>query len=570
MEQASPKPTDLRTAVIIDWDSPRRHDIFNGAIAEAAAEFPEDVVEVYHDHVAKHADGALYDHWRTGCEGEPWPLVVGWYSRYMAPKARCYKPEAPKEDPLADPTIYPVDALGTVLERAVWAIEQTSQCSVETAACAVLGVASLAAQGVADVLMPFGQTRPSSLFLLTVVESGGRKTTADNEAKKPVKARERELGREYAERVLAYKAKRAQWRSDYNAIDKDKTVKGVAKEKAFADLGPEPIPPRSPKLTLPDSTQEGFVKNSRTMQPALGIFSPDGAQFIEGCGFAPDKKTASGSVFSVAWDGGDLSRGRGGDGILDPGDIRLAVHVAVQPNVARRFMSDEDLRDQGFLARFLPASPRSLKGQRPYKRRPAECLKIMAKYEAWMLALFNAAKTKNGEGRELDLRVLPMSAGAEAAWIDYHNEVNDGEKPRGRYVDIHEVATKSPEQAARIAGCLALFDHPKANEIDGDTMKRAVKLARWYLDEALRILEGASTSDAADDADKLYTWAIKKPMNRSDGWLVSLHDIQRGPRRFRTPGPEGERIIAAAIKSLVSTGRGVEPSKGQLVIRYPN
>ena len=101
-------------------------------------------------------------------------------------------------------------------------------------------------------------------------------------------------------------------------------------------------------------------------------------------------------------------------------------------------------------------------------------------------------------------------------------------------------------------------------------LKTRIKLARWYLDEALRILERASTSDAADDADKLYTWAVKKPMNRSDGWLVSLHDIQRGPRRFRTPGPEGERIIAAAIKSLVSTGRGVEPSKGQLVIRHPN
>jgi hypothetical protein len=88
MEHASPKPANLRTAVIVDWDSPRRHDIVNEAVAEAATSFPPDVVAIYHDHAVKHAVDTLYDYHRTGRDDEPWAQVSGWYTTFMATKAR--------------------------------------------------------------------------------------------------------------------------------------------------------------------------------------------------------------------------------------------------------------------------------------------------------------------------------------------------------------------------------------------------------------------------------------------------------------------------------------------------
>jgi hypothetical protein len=88
MEHASPKPADLRTAVIVDWDSLRRHDIVNGATEEAAAFFPPDVVAIYHDHAVKHAVDTLYDYHRTGRDDEPWTQVSKWYTTFVAAKAQ--------------------------------------------------------------------------------------------------------------------------------------------------------------------------------------------------------------------------------------------------------------------------------------------------------------------------------------------------------------------------------------------------------------------------------------------------------------------------------------------------
>ena len=45
----------------------------------------------------------------------------------------------------------------------------------------------------ADVMLPYGQPRPLSLYLVTVAASGDRKSTADNEALWPVRKHEKAL-----------------------------------------------------------------------------------------------------------------------------------------------------------------------------------------------------------------------------------------------------------------------------------------------------------------------------------------------------------------------------------------
>jgi hypothetical protein len=176
------------------------------------------------------------------------------------------------------PAPYPVDALGPVLSRAVWAIEQRVQCAPAMAANSVLGVASLAAQAKADILLPTEQSKPLSLFIATIAESGDRKTATDTEAMKAVKARESELGKAHKELLSAYKRKHDAWKSAYDTILKSKVVVEI-KEEQLRQLGDEPIAPRIPRLTLQEATQEGIIKGFRAMPPAIGIFSSEGATF---------------------------------------------------------------------------------------------------------------------------------------------------------------------------------------------------------------------------------------------------------------------------------------------------
>src|SRR5262245_60891870 len=69
--------------------------------------------------------------------------------------------------PLPPAAPYPLDALGPVLAPAAAAIARKVQVPDAMAAQSVLAVASLATSAHADVMLPYGQTRPLSLFCLT-------------------------------------------------------------------------------------------------------------------------------------------------------------------------------------------------------------------------------------------------------------------------------------------------------------------------------------------------------------------------------------------------------------------
>jgi hypothetical protein len=117
----------------------------------------------------------------------------------------------PLVPPIPPARPYPLAALGEVLSGAAESIAAKCQCSPALAAQAVLAVASLAAQRLADIRLPFRQTRPLSLYFVTIAASGDRKSTADNEALIPVRMYEKNLKREYETAHSAWRVRYAAW-----------------------------------------------------------------------------------------------------------------------------------------------------------------------------------------------------------------------------------------------------------------------------------------------------------------------------------------------------------------------
>jgi len=109
---------------------------------------------------------------------------------------------------------FPVDALGPTLSNAVKGIVDTVQCPMAVGATSVLGAASLATQGHADVVNPAtGQAKPISLYILTIAESGERKTSADTEALRSANYREAQLAQQYVQEHSTYKNRFDAWDS---------------------------------------------------------------------------------------------------------------------------------------------------------------------------------------------------------------------------------------------------------------------------------------------------------------------------------------------------------------------
>jgi hypothetical protein len=259
--------------------------------------------------------------------------------------------------PLPPPELYPVEALGPILSPAAAAISRKVQVPLATAAQSVLAVAALAAQGHADVMLPYRQTRPLSLFLVTVAASGDRKTTADTEALRPVRRREEALALENRAAWRKHDVHLAAWRAERRKIEGDKKLNLLQRTNQIASLGPEPKPPIHPFLVVPEPTVEGLIKNWPTMPASLGLFTTEGGQFVGGHGMNRDNRTKTAATFSDMWDGAPIRRIRVLDGVTLLDDRRLSMHLMLQPDLSAQFLSDPSLRDQGLLSRVLVAAP---------------------------------------------------------------------------------------------------------------------------------------------------------------------------------------------------------------------
>src|ERR1700734_3770851 len=98
---------------------------------------------------------------------------------------------------LAPANPFPADALGPILGPTAHAIHDRVQAPLAICGNSVLAAATLAVQGLADVVLPTGQTKPVSNFFLTIANTGERKSAVDYEALRPIRRREYALQEAY-------------------------------------------------------------------------------------------------------------------------------------------------------------------------------------------------------------------------------------------------------------------------------------------------------------------------------------------------------------------------------------
>jgi hypothetical protein len=417
----------------------------------------------------------------------------------------------PLAPPTSPPRPYPVAALGSVLSGAAESIAARCQCSSALAAQAVLAVASLVSQRLADVRLPYGQTRPLSLFFVTIAASGDRKSTADNEALIPVRMHERNLKQEYEAAHAAWRVSNSAWAAQHRKIENDRSLDRSCREAQLAALGNAPFEPIKPLLTAPEPTVEALAKHWPSLPGALGLFSAEGGQMTGGHGFGPDHRLKTAATLSTLWDGSGIRRLRAGDGITDLAGRRLALHLMVQPDVATAFLSDPILRDQGLLSRLLVAAPESLAGKRIWREAPKEQDPPMKRYIGVVLGLLECpASAANEAGNELTPRAIELSTEAKDAWVAFHDQIESAMAQDSALEYLRDVAGKAAENAARIAAVLTIVETPDASIIEADAMTAGCELMTWYVFEALRLSGAHRQPPALRNAIKLLEWLRAK------------------------------------------------------------
>lgn len=417
---------------------------------------------------------------------------------------------------------YPLEALGSILGEAAKEMAIGVQVPPAMAAQSVLAAAALAVQPFADAVLD-GRPYPLSLFMLTVAESGDRKSGVDKLATAPHKARQRQLFDSYQDEYQRFKNEiEAYELTRKQTIEANKKKGQDAIAGALHELGLPPDPPKQPTMLSQEPTIEGLVKGFFSGQPSQGLFSDEGGSFFGGHSLKDENKLKSIAGLSQLWDGSDINRTRAAIGesmtIKNP---RLSAHLMIQPVVASNIFADRELSGQGFLARFLIAAPESIAGSRFYNDMDLSFSDAVNGYHNLMAKLLREPLPVDQQGT-LTPRQLQVDGNAKAVWKDAYNAIERELAPRKQLNDIKPTAAKMAEQIIRIAGVISLIENLDAKTIDSACMKKAIQLGSWYLQEALRLSNASSATTDYQIAAKVVEWIKSKRLV-----VVTVHDLNR-------------------------------------------
>lgn len=452
----------------------------------------------------------------------------------------------PLRRPVAPPTPYPINELGHVLGPAAKALQEAIQAPAALCGQSILAAASLAVQPHADVLID-GRRYPTTLWMLTVAESGERKSAVDKIALDPHVKHERTRIDINASAMASFTIEKSAYDA---AVEMAKRgTKGKTPDeirKAIQNCGQPPLVPPSGIKIVREPTIEAVQKIMLSGASALGLFADEGAEFIGGHSMSKEHKMRTIGGFSKLWDDGTSDRIRAGDGAAKIFGRRLAMHLMMQPIVAEGLLADPMLSGQGFLARALLSSPATTAGTRAYKGVDASTSTAMQTYNDRIAKLLELEPaTREDRPGELSPRALTLTVEAKREWIEVYNTLEKSMTPGSAYAQIRPWVSKAAEQVLRIAGVLTMVDNASATQISASTIVSASKLVAHYLSEAARLADTAEVKPEVRHAELILDWC----RHRGSELIDSRTLLQHGPNCCRS-----DEAMTAAMGVLVRAG----------------
>ena len=213
---------------------------------------------------------------------------------------------------------------------------------------------------------------------------------------------------------------------------------------------------------------------------------------------------------------------------------RVSMGLAVQPAIIRKYheQNGESARGSGFFARFLLAHPESTIGTRFITVEEARKIAVnLPQLHLFYTKLHSLLEQQyiNGKGGKFeDLPALQLSDDALTHWVKYHNDIEAEMQAGGDMEEARDIASKSADNAARLAGLFHLFGGGDAlDHISGKIMRAACQLASWYLYEARRFFGEVALPTEELEVIKLDEWIITQCKAAGDSSISKSQILQR-------------------------------------------
>jgi putative DNA primase/helicase len=465
--------------------------------------------------------------------------------------------------PLAEP--YPIDVLPAVMQAAVMAHHHTAQQPISLIAASAHGVLALAGQGLANVVRDEGLEGPISLNLMVIAKSGERKSAADKAFTNPIHEwmteKKDQMQAELASNAAKLKIYHTRLKQIETLLSKPNPPKSSPPKEVLEEELTQLFQNPPPKVYAPDcfyedTTMEALLSGIGQNWPSAALMSDEAGLLIGSHAFKQENALAAFANLNRFWDGKPIKRTRITTGTLVVKGRRLSVVLMMQPSVFLRMLGicDNEARNTGFLARALLTMPESTIGRRLYTPQTAEDRLAMAEFGKAVKSLLSQKLNMDPVTGALTPRLLPLSKEGKDIWQTYHDDI-EGQCARGkRYASIPDIASKSADNAARLAALYQLLENPNSIEVSVQNMQRATIVARWHLNEVGRVLEYQSQAPLLENAESLLEWLLERPDRRATLQEVS----QYGPYRLRMERSARKRAIALLEEHHMALERKID------------
>ncbi len=457
-----------------------------------------------------------------------------------------------------EPEPYPVDALPDTIRAAVEEVRAFTKAPIPLVASSALAALSLAIQAHVDAKRAEKLTGPVGLFLLTIADSGERKSTCDGFFIQAIREYEANQAEEAKPLIKDHKAAMEAWEAKRGGVKEKirslaKTGKSTHEQEAsLRDLEHDkPEPPRVPRLIYGDATPEALKWNLAKGWPSGGVVSSEAGLVFGAHGMGKDSVMRNLATLNQLWDGADIATERRTSESFTVSGARLTIALQVQETTLRSFFDRSGglARGTGFLARFLVAWPESTQGNRPFTD-PPDTWPALEIFNQRISEILNEDVPIDEDGA-LTPPVFPLAADTKAAWVIFHDAIENELQTGGELYDVRDVASKTADNAARIATLFQLFEHGAGGAIGLAAFESASRIAAWHLHEARRFYGELALPEEQADAVRLDSWLLDY-CRREKTNIIPRREIQRNV----TPGHlRRKAALDIALVELVEAER---------------
>lgn len=448
------------------------------------------------------------------------------------------QPLTPLLPDVKKPGKFPIDSLPPLMRDAAKAIAHHVQAPLPLAAFCVIGAATHMAQTRTNAPSVHGDDHgmPCSLFMLTLADSGDRKSVCRKFAFREIDKREKETRDGYMREVR----------------DREASMQGMnPKEKTkYEKEYPPPFELRS--LYQSDASFSRIVSDFIKGISAASWDTDEGGAMFGSHNMKAETRAATLGGLVKLFDTGIAERDRARDNADGSGvayNRRFSMMLLAQDVAVRDALSDPLLKGQGFLPRFLFTDTESLAGTRlrSYDTDPKAIFRDSRMQAYWerCITILDKQGAINPESFEVEPCPIELTDDANQVWTEFYNEVEQSQAPLHEFHDMRPFAGRAGEIARRLAAVFAHFHG--VDEIDARVMGWACDVVRHSLREWSRYTNAVFVPELLREAHFAVAWLLER-VRFGKWWQFSSDDWGKsGPAKLRK-AEKRDQVLALLVE----------------------